>query len=106
MSTFTKIDLVKATAHRTGLLQCDTEKTVEALLAEITTALAGGHRVEFRGFGVWDVRLGKARIGRIPCKPDSEPIQIPARPTLRFKPSKDLKAAVRSISQQDFVGDH
>lgn len=100
MSTITKIDLVKSVAHNTGLLQCEAEKAIEALLLDIMLALGNGHRVEIRGFGVWHVRIGKSRVGRIPCRPGSESIHIPSRPTLRFKPSKNLKDAVRSAPVQ------
>ena len=96
MSTLTKAIAVKNVAEKTGLKQYAVKRAVNVLLYEIQSALSTGQRVEFRGFGVWEVRLGKPRVGRNPSDPGSATISIPARPSLRFKLSKNLKFAVRS----------
>lgn len=44
----------------------DAEKIVGAILDEIVGALARGDRVELRGFGVFSVKLRRARTGRNP----------------------------------------
>lgn len=96
MNTLTKMDAIKAVSQKTGLSQVATEKAIETFLSEIQSALSGGTRVEFRGFGIWEIKVGKARVGRNPSRPGKGPIQIPARPVLRFKAGKDLKSVVRS----------
>jgi integration host factor subunit beta len=48
------------------LLLKDAEKIVTAFLDSIVLAMARGHRVEIRGFGVFTVRQRKARTGRNP----------------------------------------
>src|SRR4051812_38744585 len=94
MNTFTKIDAIKSVSGKTGLSHSATEKTIETFLNEIESALSEGTRVEFRGFGIWEIRMGKARVGRNPARPNSGSIQIPARPVVRFKLGKNLKSAV------------
>lgn len=96
MSTLTKADAIKKVAEKTELKQYQVKAAIDALFYEVKVALFSGQRVEFRGFGSWEVRMGKARMGRNPSDPGSGPVPIPARPSLRFKLSKDLKAAVRS----------
>ena len=76
MSTMTKNDLIRAVAQKTGFTQKETQNLIETTLSEIQDALGIGHRVEVRGFGIWEVKLGKARIGRNPSNPDADPIQI------------------------------
>ena len=46
------------------LYRRDAEKVVNAILDEITTAMARGDRVELRGFGSFLVKNRPARIGR------------------------------------------
>lgn len=52
-------------------------------------ALAGGDRVELRGFGILEVKETKARTGRNPGTGDTIPIAASRRAP--FRPSKELK---------------
>ena len=48
------------------LYQRDVEKIVNTIFEEITNAMAGGDRVELRGFGAFSVKRRDARVGRNP----------------------------------------
>jgi integration host factor subunit beta len=48
------------------LHQRDLEKVVNAILDEITVAMARGDRVELRGFGTFGVKTWRARTARNP----------------------------------------
>jgi integration host factor subunit beta len=48
------------------LYQRDVENIINAILDEITGALARGDRVELRGFGAFSVKARPARVGRNP----------------------------------------
>ena len=62
-----KSELVQRLAEKNGhLYQRDIEKIVNAILDEVTDALAGGNRVELRGFGAFSVKRREARLGRNP----------------------------------------
>jgi DNA-binding protein HU-beta/integration host factor subunit alpha len=50
-----------------------------------------------RGFGVFEVKVRKARVGRNPHQPEKD-IPIPARAVVRFKPGKDLREAVLKLT--------
>jgi len=54
--------------------------------------LAGGNRIEVRNFGVFDVKVKRARMGRILAT--MQPIEIPARAVVRFKPGKEMREIV------------
>ena len=57
----------------------------------IVEALRNGQSLEFRRFGVFDVKVRKARIGRNPHKPEQD-ITIPEHRVVRFRPGKEMKA--------------
>jgi integration host factor subunit beta len=62
-----KSELVQRIADRNPHLYLrDVEKIVNAILDEITHALARGDRVELRGFGAFSVKHRDARQGRNP----------------------------------------
>lgn len=62
-----KSELVQRIADRNPHLYLrDIEKIVNAILDEITKALARGDRVELRGFGAFSVKKREARVGRNP----------------------------------------
>ena len=97
MDNLTKNDLVINISQNTGLNQADVLSVIQQTLDQITDALAKGHNVELRNFGVLEVRLTKARVGRNPKKPATR-IAIPARATVKFKPGKVMRIKVLKLS--------
>jgi len=95
-----KSELVQKLAERNPhLYQRDVEHIVNAILDEITAALARGDRVELRGFGAFSVKNRPARTGRNPrtgagqvhrrgstrdrCRHSSPPPRSPHRDCMR-----------------------
>ena len=93
----TKRDLVVRISRETGLIQQDVFAVIQKTLDYVTDALVEGEHVEFRDFGVFDVCLRKARVGRNPNKPGT-PVPIPPHNVVRFKPGKKMKERVSSNS--------
>lgn len=89
----TKRDLVIRIAKETGIVQQDVHAVLQKVLDYITESLAKGETIEFRDFGVFEVRMRKARIGRNPNKPENV-VRIPERKIVKFKPGKDMKAKI------------
>ena len=58
----TKKDIVMKIAEEAGLKQIDVKGVVQKTLDHITAALAAGKTVELRNFGIFEVRVRKARI--------------------------------------------
>ena len=63
----TKPELVESVAAATGQAKPDIDRTLEAILYRVAGALAEGERVELRGFGIFEAKESKARMGRNPA---------------------------------------
>ena len=53
-------------SKETGLNKIQAFEVVQKTLNYITESLAKGDKVELRNFGVFEVKIRKARVGRIP----------------------------------------
>ena len=95
--TLTKHDLVVRISAETGLTQTQVFEVVQKTLDHISEALAKGDTVELRNFGVFVVRIAKARTGRNPQQPEID-VPIPARATVKFKAGKEMRAEVLQLS--------
>ncbi len=93
----TKRDLVVLISEETGLVQQQVLDVVQKTLDHICNALAGGTTVELRNFGVFEVKVRKARIGRNPNRPETD-VPIPRRAVVKFKPGKEMREAVLKLS--------
>jgi len=91
--TLTKHDLVIRISEETGLTQAAVLEVVQKTLDCIADSLAKGSKVELRNFGVFDVKIRKARIGRNPLVPEQE-VPIPPRAMVKFKAGKEMRAEV------------
>jgi nucleoid DNA-binding protein len=97
MPNLTKRDLVVKISNETGLVQHQVFEVIQKTLDQITTALSKGQDVELRNFGVFQVRLSKARVGRNPNIPGSN-FAIPPRATVKFKSGKIMRRDVLALS--------
>ena len=89
----TKRDLVVRIAEETGLIQQDVYTVIQKTLDYIVDGLVKGDNIEFRNFGVFEVRERKQRIGRNPNRPE-QVVTIPHRKVVKFKPGKVMKKLV------------
>jgi DNA-binding protein HU-beta len=88
-----KTELVNAVATQAELRKENTKKAVDALFETISNTLAKEEKIQFFGFGIFEVRDRAARTGRNPQT--GEEIQIAASKVPAFKPGKELKEAVK-----------
>jgi nucleoid DNA-binding protein len=96
----TKRDLVVLISEETGLVQQQVLDVVQRTLDHVCDALADGRNVELRNFGVFEVKVRKARIGRNPNQPETD-VPIPRRAVVKFKPGKEMREAVLKLSPQN-----
>jgi nucleoid DNA-binding protein len=94
--TLTKRDLVLRISEETGLIQLDIHNVIQKTLDYIAEALGRGDKVELRNFGVFAVRVRKARIGRNPKRPAVD-VPIPRLAVVKFKPGRLMKKAVSKL---------
>ena len=95
----TKADLVEQVAEAIGpgLTKKECALVVDGFLNAVKHALARGEGIEIRGFGTFKVRRRKARVARNPRT--GEPVQVPARVSPVFKPSKHLRSQVARFGE-------
>jgi nucleoid DNA-binding protein len=93
----TKRDLVVRISNETGLIQQQVLDVVQKTLDYISEAVAKGETVELRNFGVFEVKVRKARIGRNPNRPETD-VPIPERAVVKFKPGKEMRETVLNLS--------
>lgn len=85
-----KSELVQVIADKNPhLFQRDVENIVNAILDEISDALARGDRVELRGFGAFSVKHREARSGRNPRTGES--VNVEEKWVPFFKTGKELR---------------
>jgi integration host factor subunit beta len=97
MSTVTKKELIERLAEQSGLKRQDVRKVVQGFLDEIINELGKGNRLEFRDFGVFDVRERAERTAQNPKT--LERVVVPAKRTARFRVGRLMKQCVDSGSQ-------
>lgn len=92
-----KSDLVDALASSAEMTKADASRAIDALFSTsdgvISTALAGGKRVQITGFGTFEAKHRKARMGRNPRT--GQAIHIAATKTPSFRAGKGLKDAIQ-----------
>lgn len=93
VATLGKSDLVDVMAEKAGLSKKDSAAALDALLTGVTTALKKGAKVQLTGFGTFEVRKRKARMGK--NLQTGEAIKIPASKVPAFKAGKTLKDSVK-----------
>lgn len=93
----TKRDLVIRISQETGLNQQQVLDVIQKTLDYIAQALATNRKVELRNFGVFEVKIRKARVGRNPNSPEAD-VRIPPRAVVKFKPGKEMRADVLKLT--------
>ena len=89
MSTTTKKDLIDRIAESNQVKNTLVKVIVQNFLDEITAELTKGNRLEFRDFGVFEV---KERAPRKAQNPKTlEPIDVPAKRSVKFKAGRLMK---------------
>lgn len=92
VGTTTKKELVDRIADLTGMRRTDVRDIVQLFLDGMVEELADGNRLEFRDFGVFEVKHRAARIAQNPKT--LEPVPVPERSAIRFKAGRLMKMAM------------
>jgi integration host factor subunit beta len=89
MSTIKKKELVDRIAQSHQAKHALVKATVQSLLDEIISELAKGNRLEFRDFGVFEVKEQAARTAQNPKTLGR--IEVPAKRRVKFKMGRIMK---------------
>jgi DNA-binding protein HU-beta len=88
-----KKEFIRAIATKASLTKAEAGKAVEAVTQTVEEALKKGDKVLLLGFGTFSVVEKAARKGINPQT--KQPIDIPARKAIKFKPGSTLSEAVK-----------
>ena len=87
-----KAELVDIVAADAGTTKKDAEQIINMMMETIIKTVSGGDKVTLVGFGTFEARNRKARLGRNPKT--NEPLNIPAKRVAGFKVGKEFSEAV------------
>ncbi len=87
-----KADLINKIAKEMNISKQEAESGVNLFFQTIKEAILRGEEIELRGFGSFRFRHRGARSGRNPRT--GEPVQVPPKKVLYFKPSKLIKSMI------------
>ncbi len=90
----TKADIIEGVYERVGFSKKESAEIVELVFDTVKETLERGDKIKVSGFGNFQVRQKKARVGRNPQT--GKEIEISARRVLTFRPSQVLKNALNS----------
>jgi DNA-binding protein HU-beta/integration host factor subunit beta len=89
----TKKEIVKQISERIGLTQLKTKEIVQQTFDAIVETLLEVGRIELRNFGVFEVKMRKARKARNPRT--GEKVDVEPKKVVTFKPGKEMEERVR-----------
>ena len=95
----TKKEIVKQISDRLGLTQLKTKEIVQLTFDAIVDTLLEDRRIELRNFGVFEVKLRKARKARNPRTGDK--VEVPPKYVVTFKPGKEMEERVRRLTEEN-----
>ncbi len=93
-NSMVKSELIESLAERADITLAKAEEVVDLFFNSVTETLAGGDRVEIRGFGAFTVRDYKSYKGRNPKT--GEQIVVPPKRLPFWKTGQELKQRVDS----------
>lgn len=92
MPTTTKKDLIDMVADATGQKRTTVKRTVQSFLDHVIQQLSEGNRIEFRDFGVFEIRDRRPRMAQNPKT--LERVPVPGKKIIKFKSGRLMKQAV------------
>lgn len=106
MTTVTKKELIDQICSDTGHRRGVVKDSVQRFLELIITELAAGKRLEFRDFGVFEIKVRAPRRAQNPKT--LAPVEVPAKKTVKFKVGRSMRACLdgKPLPANDAHGDH
>ena len=98
MATITKKELVGRIAEKTQSKHVTVKTVVHQFLDEIVSELTKGNRLEFRDFGVFEVKETPPRMAQNPKT--MEPVEVTARRRVKFKVGRLLREGMNGKGKE------
>ncbi len=94
MATITKKELIDRIADTSGIRRMVVKQLLQSFLDEIIVELGRGNRLEFRDFGVFEVKNRRPRKAQNPKT--LKQVWVPAKRTVKFKVGRMMKETLIS----------
>ena len=94
-----RIVVAQSQVSGSQLTSKDVELAVKTMLEQMSNTLAGGKRIEIRGFGSFSLHYRAPRIGRNPKTGES--VGLAGKYVPHFKPGKELRDRVNIALERD-----
>ena len=98
MPTITKKELIDRIADETGAKRVLVKRIIQGFLDEIVKELGNGNRLEFREFGVFEIKERAARKAQNPRT--LEKVSVPAKRVVKFKVGRLMKERVARMAAE------
>ena len=96
MPTITKKELIDRIAEQTQAKRVVVKRIVQSFLDEVVNELSKSNRLEFRDFGVFEIRTRAARIAQNPKT--LERVHVAAKRAVKFKMGRLMKEKLASLT--------
>jgi nucleoid DNA-binding protein len=88
----TKFDIVRQISTKTGVEHEKVRQVVQLTLDGITDVLVAEGRIELRNFGIFEVRMRKAKLARNPK--NGAAVKVPSHKGVSFHAGKEMEEKV------------
>lgn len=103
MCTITKKDLIDQVCARTGRKRHDVKEVVQQFLDQIVEQVGLGHRIEFRDFGVFEIKHRAPRTAQNPKT--LAPVKVPPKRTVKFKVGRLMRERLDTPGENGSASD-
>ncbi|QOJ01264.1 MAG: integration host factor subunit beta [Phycisphaeraceae bacterium] len=92
MGTVTKKDMIDRVAQRTKAQRSFVKMAVQEFLDQMIVELKRGNRIEFRDFGVFEIKKRSPRVAQNPKT--LQRVEVPAKMTVKFKVGRLMRESL------------
>ena len=101
MATTTKKEIIDRIAQSTQMHRDQVRLVVKEFLEQLVNEIGEGNRLEFREFGVFEVKVRGPRQAQNPKT--LEPVMVERRRTVKFKPGLKMREALAAAAPESLV---
>ena len=98
MATVTKKELAYRIAEKTGQRKVVVKRVIQEFITAIIDELSAGNRLEFREFGVFEIKRRAARKARNPRT--GVKVSVPSKAVVHFKAGRAMKEQVQAALEE------
>jgi integration host factor subunit beta len=99
MATITKKEIIERISTKSKISRNDVKTTVQEFLDQVIVELKRGNRLEFRDFGVFEVRQRASRTAQNPKT--MQRVDVPPRKTVKFKVGRLMRESLELADAMD-----